>query len=72
MHVNITKAGARRIVPESSVVPSSGHKLKHNKFHLNMRKSLFTLRVQSTEQAAQGFVVGFPGDLPNLPGYVPV
>ncbi|TRZ07111.1 hypothetical protein HGM15179_019999 [Zosterops borbonicus] len=42
--------GAKRMVPDCSVVPSyrtrsNGHKLKHKEFHLNMRKNLFPLRV---------------------------
>jgi len=49
-----------------SVVPSdrtrgSGHKLKHRKLHLNLRKNFFT----------SGCGFSFSGDILNLPGYGP-
>ena len=57
-----------------SVVPSdrtrgNGHKLENRKFHLNMRKDFFTLRV--TEDRNQ-LPVSFSGDIQNLPGCDPV
>lgn len=57
MHINVSKVGARRMVPVSSVVHSNrrrsnGHKLKHKKFHLNIRKN-FALKVaEQLEQPA--------------------
>jgi len=61
------------------VVPSdrtrgNGHKLKHRKFCLNMRKSFFTLKV--TEHWSWlpkgGCEFSFSGDIQDPPGQGPV
>jgi len=52
-----------------SVVPrGNGHKLKHRKFHLNMRKNFFTLRVTEHWKAQRGCGFSFSADIQNPPG----
>ena len=42
---------------------SNGHKVKHKKFHLSMRKNFFTLRVAELEQAGRAECrIPLPGD----------
>jgi len=60
------------VVP-SNMIRGNGHKLKQRKFHLNMRKNFFTLRVtEHGAQAAQGSCgVSFSGDIQDPPGRGP-
>lgn len=65
MHIIISKRDTRRMVPDSSVAPSdrtrsTGHKLKHKKFHFNTRKNFFTLRVAEQQNRLLRDVVEFP------------
>ena len=51
----------------------SGHKLEHRKFHLNMGKNFFTVRVTALEQNAQGgHGASFSEDIKDLLGCFPV
>lgn len=54
-------------VMTSNRTRGNGNKLEYKKFHINMRKKLFTLRVtRAVEQAAQRCSgVSFPGDIQN-------
>lgn len=44
MHIRISKEVVKRVML-SNRIRSNDHKVKHKKFHLNIRKSFFTLRV---------------------------
>ncbi|PKU45726.1 hypothetical protein llap_3960 [Limosa lapponica baueri] len=61
-----------------SVMPSdrtrgNRHKLQHRKFHLNMRRNFFTLRVtEPWKRLPREVVESVSGDIQNPPGHVPV
>lgn len=74
---NISKVGAKMMVPDFSGVPSdrtrrNGLKLKRRGVHLNMKK-LFPLRVAERWNRLPRVGVECPsGDTPNPPGHLPV
>lgn len=78
MDINIFKVSAKRMIKDSSVVPSdrmrsNDQKLKHEKFHLNVKKNFFPKREQSPGAATHGDCgASLSGDIPNAPGPVPV
>lgn len=55
IHVNISKAGAKRVVP-SDRTRSDGHQVKHKKFPLHHEERLFTRRVaEHWDRPPRGF-----------------
>ena len=51
----------------------NGIKLEHKRFHLNLRKNFFSVRVTDTGPGCPGGCgVSFSGDIQNPPGHVPV
>lgn len=78
--INAYKYLKVRMGSDFSVVPSNkiscnGHKLKHRKFHLNVKKKISTEieseSVKALEQGA-GCRFSFSRDIQNLPGQNPV
>jgi len=47
----------------------SGHKLKHRKFHLSMRKNCFTPSGALEQAAHRDSGFSFSGDIQNPPGH---
>jgi len=61
------------LVVPSDRTRSNEHKLEHRKFHLNMIKNLFTLRVMEYwNRLPREVVVSFYGDIQDLTGCLPV
>ena len=59
------------------VVPNNrtrgnGLYLRHRKFHMNVRKNIFTLRVTAVEHTAQRSCGVFSGGIQNPAGHFPV
>ncbi|GAB0178056.1 mitochondrial enolase superfamily member 1 [Grus japonensis] len=73
LKVECQKDGARlfSVVP-SDRTRSNGHKLEHRKFHLNMRKNFFTVRVTEHWNRLPQRGVSFSGDTQNPSGRDPV
>ena len=67
-----SQEGAARLilVVSNDRTSGSGHKLKHKKFHLNMKKNFHAVRAaEPWEQAVQRACgVSFSGDIQDPPG----